>query len=244
MTKDAGGAGDGTGNTNFVIIEPEDENKGAINLQEYFSSMVPEGKHYQVNKNGLLLELVIADNGNYITYCIDPDIVMGNGYNILANVPQNNTIFASFVNLKHKKIVAKMVNDKAYVLTPEEMSIVRGDMFINDNIYHSIDMSGMSGVISKLTKEEFSKLGKKLSGVINTDMVAIHNQVPRMRFSQFNSIDDFELVSDYRCISPLAGVTSREIHEGLVVSVKGDSIAVDLNDGGDVVLYTIQYGVI
>lgn len=115
-------------------------------------------------------------------------------------------------------------------------------MFTNDSIYRFIDMSGMSGNISQLTKEEFSLLGKKLTCITNIDSVAIHNAVPRMRFSQFRSVNDFGLVSDYACVSPL-DISSREIHEGLVIGVKDDTISVDLSDGGGVVIYPIQYGI-
>ncbi len=129
------------------------------------------------------------------------------------------------------------------MLTPEEIIEVRADMFTNDLIYRSIDMSGMSGNISQLTKEEFSLLGKKLTCITNISDIAIHNAVPRMRFSQFRSINDFGLVSDYGCVSPLDGITSMEIHEGLVIGVKDDTISVDLSDGGGVILYPIQYGI-
>ena len=119
---------------------------------------------------------------------------------------------------------------------------VRADMFTNDSIYRFVDMSGMSGNIRQLTKEEFSLLGKKLTCITNIDSIAIHNAVPRMRFSQFESINDFRLVSDYSCVSPM-DISSKEIHEGLIIGVKNDTISVDLSDGGGVMLYPIQYGV-
>ena len=156
---------------------------------------------------------------------------------------EEKIIYAIFVNLKHKDIVTKVVNDNAYILIPEEIITARADMFTNDSIYRYVDMSGMSGNISQLTKEEFSLLGKKLTCITNIDSIAIHNAVPRMRFSQFNSVNDFVLASDYSCISPVDGFTSREIHEGLVIGVKDNTVSVDLSDGGGIMLYPIQYGV-
>lgn len=79
--------------------------------------------------------------------------------------------------------------------------------------------------------------------IANIDSIAIHNTAPRMRFSQFNNINDFALVSDYDCISPIYDLTSREIHEGLVIRVKDNTVTVDLSDGGGITVYTMQYGV-
>lgn len=73
--------------------------------------------------------------------------------------------------------------------------------------------------------------------------VNYHNNVPRMRFSQFDSINSFELVSDYNCISPLS-IMSKEIYEGLIIGVKDDTIGVDLSDGSGIMFYSIQYGII
>ena len=234
---------DNTEKQNFVIIDTEEEKKDAsfkdLNLMDYFISIIPD-KKFQINKIKNILELVIADDKNYYSFCIDPNIIIGNGYNILANVPNDDTIF---VNLKHKNLVSKIINDKTYILTPEEITKVREDMFTNDSIYRYIDMSNMSDNISKLTKEEFSMLGKKLTCVINTPGITVFNNIPRMRFETFININEFTLVSDYGCISPIENLTSKDLNEGLIIKIKNDSISVDLSDGNGIENYTINYGI-
>lgn len=236
---------------NFVIVEPDSDNSAEENaddkgkdvsfkdLMDYFISIVPD-KKFQINKVKDTLELVIVDNNNYISFSIDPNIIIGNGYNILANLPNDGVIF---VNLRHKELISKIINDKSYVLTPEEIVTVREDMFTNDSIYTYIDMSNMSENISKLTKEEFSTLGKKLTCVLNIPSISIFNNIPRMRFETFIDINEFTLVSDYGCLSPIDNLTSECINEGLNIKVSKDSIVVDLSDDNGVENYTINYGI-
>lgn len=179
---------------------------------------------YQFNKNGDLIELVIHGSDRMDSYYIDPGVMIGNGFNVICNVP-GDTIM---VNQRHKDILAKVFENPLYCLNQEEIMRVSMDMFMNPRIYYMLDMSKGPEFLPKLSEEEFAKLGKKLSFILNIPWNP--NELPfgRMRFRGFKSVDDFTLVSDDKCKSPLSGndETCGFISPGLVVKVNGDKVVV------------------
>lgn len=179
---------------------------------------------YQFNKVGDLIELVIFSNGRMDSYFIDPGTVIGNGFNVICNVP-GDTIM---VNQKHKDVLTKVFENPNYCLSQDEIMRVCQDMFMNPRIYYMMDMSKGPEILPKLSEEEFAKLGKKLSFILNIPWDP--NSIPfgRLRFRGFKSVDDFTLVSDDKCKSPLSGngETCSVISPGLVVKVEGDKVTI------------------
>ena len=196
--------------------------KAVVNkLEKEFGSLLSKYA-YQFNNMGEMIELVIHSNGRLDSYYIDPGTIIGNGFNVICNIP-GDTIM---VNQKHKDILEKVFENNLYVLSSEEIQRVYQDMFQNDRIYYMVDMSKGPEFIPKLSEEEFNKLGKKLSFILNLpwDM----NTIPfgRLRFRSFKSVDDFVLVSDDKCKSPLASNndTCGFISPGLTIKVDGDNV--------------------
>lgn len=183
--------------------------------------------NFQFNQNGGLVELWVLTRVGDWSYKIDPGCVMGKGYCILANTPSNRPVW---VSVECDDIVQNIIDDPLYILSPEEIQVSQSVFFTNERIYDVIDMTGMSDYCMKISSEEYNKLGKKLSYIINIDKILVDNHLPRLRFSRFKSIDSFELVSDNKCLSPLYGITSNVILSGLSISVNGDNIEVTIGD--------------
>lgn len=215
-------------NKNLDIAHPTTLNKGVLTkLEKEFGDVLCMYAH-QFNRLNDLIELMIYSNGRMDQYLIDPGTIIGNGFNVICNAPGADT---TMVNAKHKDILAKAFANKSYVLTPEEMMEVNKDMFMNQGIYMMVDMSKGCEILPKLSEEEFVKLGKKLSFIINIPWNPAVIPASRLRIRTFKSVDDFVLVSDDKCKSPLsADLNLQNITPGLMVKVNGDDIVVKLND--------------
>lgn len=215
-------------NKNMDLTQPQSLSKGIITkLEKEFGDILCMYSH-QFNRIGDIIELMIYNNGRMDQYLIDPGTIIGNGFNVICNAPGADT---TMVNAKHKDILAKAFANKSYVLTPEEMMEVNKDMFMNQGIYMMVDMSKGCEILPKLSEEEFVKLGKKLSFIINIPWNSAVIPASRLRIRTFKSVDDFVLVSDDKCKSPLsADLNLQNITPGLMVKVNGDDIVVKLND--------------
>lgn len=214
-------------NKNLAIAHPTTLNKGVLTkLEKEFGDVLCMYAH-QFNRLNDLIELMIYSNGRMDQYLIDPGTIIGNGFNVICNAPGNDTVM---VNAKHKEILSKVFANAAYVLTPEEMMEVNKDMFMNQAIYHMIDMSKGCEILPKLSEEDFVKLGKKLSFIINLPWNPAVIPAGRLRIRSFKSVDDFVLVSDDKCKSPLPTSNLTNITPELTVKVSGDDVVVKLND--------------
>lgn len=194
-------------------------------LEAAFSPFV--GKH-RYEKSGDLISLyLIRENNIEERYTIDPGIVMGVGeFYVLANVNfGNGDIDTIFVSTKHDSIIRNIFNIPFYYLNQNEVQEVILDYFRNMELYKYIDMSGTE-FLRDLTKDDFQKLGKKLTFIISKVIEQSSYGVPRFRFNYWKSIDDFMLVSDNDVKSSLkeTGETSPIICEGLIYQVNGDDV--------------------
>ena len=192
-------------------------------------------KNHKYEMNGDFINIHIYKKGNKETYVIDPGVCMGKGkIYLLANVPTDTL----FVSTEHKDIIRKVLFDKEYVLNPSEIQKVIQDYFRNMNIYRFIDMN-KTEFLSKINEEDFQKLGKKLTFIINQKI----NNECRFRFLNWESVDKFTIISDSLVKSPLSssGETSNKITEGLTYIVEGDSITQKMGDKTNI-LQIQQYG--
>lgn len=188
------------------------------NLSKYL-----EGVYYRYEMGNNLINLIITRNYTQDRYIIDYGHVMGKGeMYVLANIP-NDTIF---VSLEYEDIVTKVLSNKYYTLSPDEYQQVVNEYFTNMSIYSYIDMTGTEW-INDMKMEDYKKLGKKLTYIINLLRSMSNNQqLPRFRFNHWKSVDDFILISDGYVVSPFAdtGVTSSVICEGMMYIVEGDNV--------------------
>ena len=160
---------------------------------------------------------------------IDPGLVMGKGrLYVLANF--SNDI--CFVDTEHHDIITKILNNNFYQLTPDEYQVVVDGLFRNTEHYQYYDLSNTS-FLGKLSSEEFQKLGKKLTFVSaklalerTNDAVPRPEIQPRLRLTNWKSVDNFDLISDERVISPLhnSQQTFGVVELGLKVEVRKDDV--------------------
>lgn len=214
-------------NGNLNITKPQGISKQVANqISKAFGAVL--GKYsYQFNKINDLIELVIYNNGRMDSYLIDPGTIIGNGYNLIHYTGD----MYQFINLKHNDIIEKLLDNKLYMLSYEEIQRIAADMFTNGYIYQMVDMTKGPEILPKLSEEDKHKLGLKLTAVLNLPCWTngfFDGKIPRsrLRFRSFKSVDDFVLVSDDKCKSPLVGVTYGIITPGLVVKVSEDKITI------------------
>lgn len=176
-------------------------------------------------------------------YTIDPNIVIGNGVNLLTNVAYKNEMgmfeYSNvFVNIEMDIAIAlRAVRNPEYILPPAEYHIALSRQFANSAIYAYVDMSDMSGKITKMSKDNFAMLGKKLTGIINC-----MNTPCRFRFINFKSINKFSLISDIYVKSPLPGETNTLI-SNIQVDLENDGFKV-YDIGSNELMYEaeLEYG--
>ena len=173
------------------------------------------------------------------TYVIDPGCFMGKGkIYVLANMANDKLP----VSTEHKDILRKVLSDSSYVLSANEAQKVLEDYFRNTNIYRYIDMN-KTEFLNKISDEDFQKLGKKLTFIINQTPATNGRELPRFRFLNWESVDKFTIISDSSVKSPLSstGETSNNITEGLTYIVEGDNITQKMGDKTNI-LKIQQYG--
>ena len=203
-------------------------------LENIFVPIIGKKNHkYEID--GDFINIHIYKKGNKETYVIDPGVCMGKGKIYLLTKVPTDTLF---VSTEHKDIIRKVLSDKEYVLNPSEIQKVIQDYFRNMNIYRYIDMN-KTEFLSKINEEDFQKLGKKLTFIINQKI----NNECRFRFLNWESVDRFTIISDSSVKSPLSstGETSNKITEGLTYIVEGDNITQKMGDKINM-LQIQQYG--
>ena len=79
-------------------------------------------------------------------------------------------------------------------------------LFEDTNIYSYVDMSGNK--LKDITQEDYIKLGRNLGLVIATYIMGCAGPSPRFRIKSYKNPNDFTLISDSTCKSPLSGMTN------------------------------------
>lgn len=193
-------------------------------------------KNHSYEKNGDLVNLHVYKDGTESTFVLDPGVCMGCGkVFILANTTNDKL----FISTEHKDLLRKILSDKSYTLSIEDIRKIAHDYFPDMIVYRYIDMNN-TPYIKKLSSEDFIKLGNKLMFAINQEKATNQSgkDLPRLRFNSWESVDKFSLISDKLVKSPLSstGETSQEIVDGLTISVEGNVFTRVLGDSK----YTIE----
>lgn len=209
--------------SDFIDVTPTQ----AKTIADLFGKYIGNREYQLLRIPSGYIQMAFNDRNQYrCCINIDPGLCIGNGYNVVGNIPGNTpgTLDTIMVHYTEDTILNKIFNNPMYVLSPDEIARCMSHMFLNQNIYQWIDMSNMKGRLEKLTKDEFKKLGKKFSFIINS---VNDEDKARLRVNYWRSIDEFSLISDNKCKSPFPGNTC-EIINGLEVNVKNDTIGVTL----------------
>ena len=177
-----------------------------------------------------MVKLFVTKNGGMEEpYIIDPAVVMGMGrFGIFARVPNDQII----VPFDCKEIVEKVITNSFYLLTSDDVSKVLTYYFMNMSLYRYIDMSNTEK-LAKLSIDELNELDIKLTFLLKKFSESNPGKViPRLRFKKFESVDDFELISDQLTKSPLAfsGETESSICNGLGFKVSDKNVTQTFNN--------------
>jgi hypothetical protein len=225
--------------TSKMVLPTEDATPQVANVQLIQSLEKVFGEYikypHQFNKINDLAELLVQ-RSDFVTerYIIDIGHILGAGFSIMAHCIVNGVMDDIFVNQMHKDIIAKVLADGNYILTPEEYEIAKNDMFKDQSIYLTVDMTKGLEIFPPMSREDYDKLGDKLSFVVN-GIPWNMNGIPmsRLRIRTFKSVDDFTLVSDFSCRNPLLDLVPNStdvITQGLKVKVSKDSVVVSLEN--------------
>jgi len=175
--------------------------------------IIPKGlKHEYAPMATGMIEMNLSKDGKFVaSFLIDPNVVHGNG-NYIIGVSQNGPIM---VPLNNTSVVAKILagnKGQNYILTEEEVKESVSMLFEDTNIYSYVDMSGNK--LKEITQEDYIQLGKNLGSVLVTYMTGcVGSQIPRFRIKSYKNPNDFVLISDSTCKSPLVGMTNLYTNE-------------------------------
>lgn len=201
-----------------------------FNRLESELEFVLKDKEHRYEMDGDIVKLFVTKNGGVEEfYNIDPAIVMGMGrFGIFARIPNDHII----VPFDCKEIVQKVITNSFYILTADDINRVLSYYFMNMGLYRYIDMSNTEK-LAKLSRDELNELDIKLTFLLQKFSESNPGKIiPRVRFKRFESIDDFELISDQLTMSPLAfsGETVNSICYGLEFKVSGKNITQTFNN--------------
>lgn len=201
-----------------------------FNRLESELEFVLKDREHRYEMDGDIIKLFVTKNGGIEEfYNIDPAIIMGMGrFGIFARVPNDHII----VPFDCKEIVEKVIANSFYILTADEVSKVLSYYFMNMGLYRYIDMSNTEK-LANLSRDKLNELDIKLTFLLQKFSESNPGKIiPRVRFKRFESIDDFELISDQSTISPLAfsGETESSICYGLEFKVSGNNVTQTFNN--------------
>lgn len=182
-----------------------------------------DGKYfYNMSQYGNWCVNVVAPDGlSVCSYVIDDGTIMGGSkVSILGRCQGNNgyldTLFVDVA--KFPNIVHQILNNSFYIMTPDEVSQVFSGLFSNGCIYHNIDFKN-----TPFMDEE--PIMRAIEPVLSVCIKLVNPDV-RMRFENFIDPNNFTLVSDDKCVSPLGydKTTATEIQPDLKMIIEGNTI--------------------
>ena len=205
--------------TKSILKKPDFMSDDLYNKFEIaFSPIANDIKYYyNINAHGNWCINIVNGVSTY-SYIIDDGSIMGGDYvYILGNINVGNHLDTLFVNASiFPKIASNIIHSAFYIMTAEECNTAQKALFTNSRIYRNIDFTNTKF----LDKSSFG-IEKSLSvciGLINPDI--------RLRFENYLNKDNYTLVSDNTCKSPLyyTGATATSIVPGLKLIVDGNTI--------------------
>lgn len=173
---------------------------------------------YKVLSTGLMDLSLSKDNKFIASFTIDPNVIHGNGYYIVANSIMGN-VWIPFSKTDIIKKVLAGTPDGDYILNADEVKECHDNIFINTNVYQYIDLSSVSKQLSKLSLEDYKEFGCNVDSML-LSYHTYYRDLYRYRVSKFTDINNFKLESDNKCKSPLSTMpslfngSSIELHAG------------------------------
>ena len=219
-----------------IPMQPEGMDDALFNkLELVFSNLVPQGKRhfYSYDPNGMLYLSTYSTTFDKINYMLDDGSIMGGSdificTNYINRFGQMDGIFVDAI--AYPDIVRKILMVPMYYLNAEETQAVYQDMFYeNFRIYRNIDLSN-TGFFNKFTYDDKLEFVKSCGYAFQIMDQEGYPDV-RLRITDYISPWQFKLVSDSECRS-LVNEATREIIEGLIISINGSDVERVINGHG------------
>jgi len=175
---------------------------------------------------------VYSEDGNPINqFLVDEGSMLGKGPSIAlyAIDPNNGNPDTILVLIReHQDIVSKAIREPGYIISTEDLRSIVKDQFSDGLVYQFIDLSNMGYHLNTMTPQDYETLGSNLSYICHLNWPNI-NYWPRLRFRQYNGINNFTLVSDELVKIPTVDC-NHDIVSGLVVRFTNGIVNASIND--------------
>lgn len=193
-------------------IEAEFQEIPEITQKEFSvtnSEKVPTPKPISdlMEKYGLLYDTIKGDqpfNGIEIyrnnvvdIYTYESGQIFGSGINLIYT--NNNSIIPISIN-QDPDIAEKFILAKDIILNQDDINRMISRMLPNYTLYKNFDMKGMH--IDALSDEDKKILSDKLTAILGLYTADENGNLPRFRFTKFESVNRFNLKSDDKVNRP------------------------------------------
>jgi len=209
-------------NENMVLEEKPIQGDGIsdedfANLEKVFNPLLKGQKYRYESYNDIFMLYITRVGGTEESFIIDDGSILGGDkFYVLAN-KMNDTVFVSADDPE----IPMILKSKFYMVSPDCAKRNEANLLQPGIVYRYIDFSGID--LDKVDKDKFAA---NLAACIN--VVSNNGEAPRMRFNEFTSDSNFELISDEFTKSPLQelGFTSNLISPMLRIEFENNKIAV------------------
>lgn len=197
-------------------------------FENVFEKWIPKTvKHRYDYKFGFYYLYISRNDGTESCHIVDDGSIMGGRrISILgAYLDNNNQVKNAFVDvISHPLTTTNILNNPAYLMTPQEVSECWYDHLYNKQIYNAIDFHNTE-FFDGLSEEDKYNFELTLLGVLNIEMFAN----VRFRIKEFVDAAHYTLVSDYQMFKPLPYIQYFQmpetyVAEGLEVKVDDATI--------------------
>lgn len=193
-----------------VKDEEKKEIAGLMNLlQKYIS---PENKIVfiapsSIGMSGLYDVRISTPMNPEVMRVVDSGSVTGYP-SLCINTAANNSLYVPIVEENRNYIATALVDQIATLDFNEANNILARYYAPNQDVMKYIDLKGMQKNLEKMTADDKAKFYNGLSAVIDKMRFEIGRlglqDIPRIRISNFKSVDEFYMMADKGCLSPLS----------------------------------------
>lgn len=197
---------DNIGENNIMFIRENLSNNKRKKLNKVLNNYIKDLKYKIIERDDKLFDIYTEseDGSSLLKNIIDPFGFINGGTKpsimIAANVPNINDIIWTFIPFEdNKDLIHKMLTDKSFCCNINDINNIKTKRLGYPLTY--IDMSNTKWM-DDITKEDLAELDSNLTSVFN--FLNASNVTPaRYRFESFKDKNNFTLVSDYKCKTPL-----------------------------------------
>ena len=158
---------------------------------------------YSNGENVGTYDVKVVDKSGTRVYGIDTGSIIPATPSVISYTNSGYTIAVPLV--KRQKDLLKKIFNQVYMMSDAEFLELSKRYYLNDiSLYNNIDFSGLTK-LNGLSEAEKINFSNRIRFMIDS----VHNSTGRnlrFRVNNFNSIDEFELVSDRNCVCPIPGV--------------------------------------